>query len=231
MQSNKTRRIYVRHGNKEYMNGDADIYKHDPGITEYGMKKCKIVAKKLIENWGYPSRIISSPYRRCRETAMVLNSCLEKPFEEIFIDVDLSEYLGNHKNVPIDVTQETKIYRPPHPETFEDMIQRVKKHNDRARRRANELDNGVIWYITHGLIIKQLAHMIGIRLNKQFPCLTCFSILEEEDMIKSEQLLFPDEQKQKKENSWLGHGSHIKKILKRSESIDKILQRGVLQTI
>jgi len=221
---NGVRRVYIRHAPKDYANGNSEIYKHDPGITEYGVEKCKFVARKLIENWGPPTRIISSPYRRCRETAMILNSCLEDPFDEIFIDNDLSEYLGNHRHVAMDVTQETKIYDPPHPETFDQMIKRVEKHNKRARRRANEFGNGVIWYITHGLIIKQLAHLINIKLNKQFPYLTCFSIIEQQDMVKSEQLLFPDLENHEKK--WY-NSNRFTRILKRGEDINK----GVLHVL
>ena len=195
-----SRRIYIRHADKEYMNGYGEIFKHDPDITEYGMERTKKVAKKLVENWGKPNRIVSSPYRRTRETALVLNSCLDQPFEEIFIDTTLSEYLGNHKGVPMDVTPNTKVYHPPHPETFDDLNKRISYHNILARRRANELNNGIIWYVTHGLVMKQLANMIGLRLNKQFPPLTCFSILEEEDIVKGEVMLFQGSLKTEKEH-------------------------------
>ena len=193
-----TRRIYLRHADKEYQNGYSDFYKHDPGITECGMLRIKKIGKELVEEWGKPSRIVSSPYRRARETAQILNHCLEEPFDEIYIDVNLSEYLGNHKHTPMDVTPETKVYSPPHPENFEDLNKRIQKHNLEARRRANELDNGVIWYVTHGLIIKQLAYMIGIKLNKQFPPLTCFSISEQENRVKGEVLLFNVEQNKRR---------------------------------
>ena len=202
MHSKFNRRIYLRHAEKEYSNGYSDIFKHDPGITDYGYKRTKKIAEKLIENFGIPDKIVCSPYKRTRETAMVLNSCLPNPHEEIFIDPTLSEYLGNHSNVPLDVTDHTKYYNPPHPETFEEMLSRVKKHNSKSRRKALDLFNqGTIWYITHGLIIKQLANMIGIKLNKQFPCLTAFSILEQSDMIKTEVLLF-NQEKNDLENKW-----------------------------
>ncbi len=191
------RRVYLRHADKEYSNGSSDIFKHDPGITENGMIKTKKIFNELVKQWGLPTRIVSSPYRRTRETALVLNSCLEKPFEEIYIDVNLSEYLGNHYKVALDVTSQTKNYEPPHPENFSELNERVFKHNIHARKRANELDNGVIWYVTHGLIIKQLTYLIGINLQKQLPPLTCFSITEELEMTKGEFLLFEKHIEQK----------------------------------
>lgn len=207
-----TRRVYLRHADKEYPNGYSDFFKHDPGITEAGMMKTKKVSERLIEQWGIPTRIVSSPYRRARETALLLNSCLEQPFDEIFIDVNLSEYLGNHSHVPIDVTQQTKVYNPPHPENFNDLNIRIKKHNLQARRRANELNNGVIWYVTHGLVIKQLASLIGIKLNRQFPPLTCFSISEDYDMTKGEVLLFtPNNSDLSQKRGW-GDQSKIKRL-------------------
>lgn len=209
----KYRRVYIRHADKEYVNGDSDIYKHDPGITNKGVDKAKMVARHLINQWGLPTRIIISPYRRTRETAKAMKSVLNEVIAlgksnaetntntntnttknkkiPIHIDRELSEYLGNHRTTPIDVTESTLVHDPPHPETFADMKRRVKSHHDKIVKYVKKSES-VIWIITHGLIIKQVAALVGLRMVKDFPSLTCLSIMDDGDNTKGEIIMFQD---------------------------------------
>lgn len=183
------RAIYIRHADKSYGNiNNMEYFKHDPGITEVGVERAKSIAKKLIEIYGEPTQIVSSPYRRTRETSLVMNSVLKNPLEDIIIDTGISEYLGNHSNAVLDVTSATKVHSPPHPETFEHMKHRVKKH----LKKIQKYSKGVIWFISHGLIIKQLAGLLNIKTSKQLPYLTCFSFIERENVIRAEFVLFRD---------------------------------------
>ena len=205
------KRIYIRHADKQYKNMDSELFKHDPGITKIGVERSKKVAEKLIEQYGEPTKIISSPFRRARETAMVMNSILKTPFEEIVIDNSISEYLGNHADSPLDVTQATKVHNPPHPETFDDMKKRVKKHIDKMYKQDHDTPKGVVWIITHGLIMKQIAGHAGIKNSKSFPCLTCLCITETAQMKKSEFLIFRGD---------LKHEREIKKDIKVGKDVD-----------
>jgi broad specificity phosphatase PhoE len=179
------RSIYIRHADKNYLNGCSEYFKHDPGITESGVSRAKHIALELINLYGQPDRIVTSPFRRTRETALVMNSVLNRPLDEIEVDVNLSEYLGNHYNVPLDVMEHTKIYRPPHPENFEQMKLRVKNHLKKIKK-----SNVLTWFITHGLIIKQIAGHYNIKTSKQIPYLTCFSVTEKEEIVRAEFVLF-----------------------------------------
>lgn len=184
MDKNKSaRRIYIRHADKEYANGDADLYKHDPGITDKGVEKSRMVAKRLVEQWGIPDRIIVSPYRRTRETAKVMKASLIEPGIlrkiPVNVDRDVSEYLGNHRTTPIDVTESTLVHEPPHPESFAEMKTRVENHNNKIKKYVKK-HGGVIWIITHGLVMKQVAFLNGIKMSKEFPNLTCLSISDDE---------------------------------------------------
>ena len=184
--------IYIRHTDKDFKNGNAPIFKHDPGITEIGVEKAKIIAKRLIEEYGEPQRIVCSPFRRARETALIMNMACSSPLEEIEVDPSLSEYLGNHNDSPLDVTMATQIHKPPHPENFEDMKTRVKKHMEKNKKEINFEEEGVIWFITHGIIIKQISALFGIKTSKQIPYLTCFSFLEQRGLLHAEFLLFSE---------------------------------------
>ena len=189
------RRIYIRHADKEYANGDATLYKHDPGITEKGIEKAKMVAKHLVEQWGVPDRIIVSPYRRTRETAKVMKASLIEPGIlrkiPVNVDRDVSEYLGNHRTTPIDVTESTLVHDPPHPESFSEMKTRVENHNNKINKYVKK-NGGVIWIVTHGLIMKQVAYLSGIKMAKEFPNLTCLSICDGEMKcdIRGEVIMF-----------------------------------------
>lgn len=196
------RTIYIRHADKNYTNGSAEYFKHDPGITEIGVERAKKIAIKLIELYGKPSRIVSSPYRRTRETSIIMNSMVSPPLPEIEIDSNISEYLGNHNSSELDVTIQTKIHKPPHPENFEQMKSRVKKHVEmnlsnqpkireiESVKRYDKNSTGVTWFVTHGLIIKQIALHFNIKTSKELPYLTCFSILDKKDVLRAEFLLF-----------------------------------------
>lgn len=194
MKQNKpSKRIYIRHADKEYANGDASMYKHDPGITDVGCKKAAMMANHLIDRWGIPNLIIVSPYRRTRETAIAMRSVIKKLKPDlkvqISIDTSLSEYLGNHRAVPIDVTESTMVYNPPHPESFTEMVNRVKTHHNNITGYMEKRSGLVIWVITHGLIMRQVAKLAGIRMAKEFPNLTCLSVSDGDRVTKGEVII------------------------------------------
>jgi len=106
------------------------------------------------------------------------------------IDVELSEYLGHHRHAPIDVTESTLIHIPPHPETFDDMKARARRHHEKITRHTRKRKSGVIWIVTHGLIMQQVASFVGIRMAKRFPPLTCLSIQDGDKITKGEVVMF-----------------------------------------
>lgn len=218
------RKIYIRHADKAYKNMESEFFKHDPGITTTGVERSINVAKRLIEEYGQPDKIVSSPFRRARETAMIMNTVLNNPLEEILIDNNLSEYLGNHNHISLDVTTATRIHNPPHPETFHEMKSRVKCHVEKMRKKTTQKET--VWFITHGLIIKQVANSINLKTTKTFPCLTSLSIVETPDMIKGEFILFQGKLKQESDEStsFTTHTTH-KSHTSHKNKITKILQK------
>jgi len=214
------RKIYIRHADKAYKNMESEFFKHDPGITMTGVERSISVAKRLVEEYGEPSKIVSSPFRRARETAMIMNTVLKNPLEEILIDNNLSEYLGNHNHVPLDVTTATSIHNPPHPESFDDMKKRVKRHIEKIRKKSSEKET--IWFVTHGLILKQVASSISLKTTRTFPCLTCLSIVETPDMVKGEFILFQGKLKHEKESEEM---FAVPKIKNTKNKITRILQK------
>lgn len=188
--------VYIRHADKEYKNMGAEIYKHDPGITKRGAEKARDVALNLVKKYGEPTEIKTSPFRRCRETGIEMASVL-KEYKELIVDKDLSEFLGNHKDTELDVTISTKIYNPPHPESFEDMKNRVYKHVQKTKKVINKREvkgnEGVVWFVTHGLIIKQIANIFGIAITKSPRYLNSLCIYSDNDRIYAELIMFKED--------------------------------------
>lgn len=56
--------------------------------------------------------------------------------------------------------------------------------------KKNDKSKDVVWVITHGLIIRQISIIFDIKTSKQIPYLTCFSLLEQPNVIRAEYLLF-----------------------------------------
>ena len=165
-------RIYIRHGPKEYKNGDSSELKHDPGLTEQGKFESQKCGGRLLKKYGLPSFIVCSPYKRARETAQEMLEGIAFIFRKnklnydkskapkIIIDTDLSEYLGNHYSETLDVSPETGKYNPPHPESFRDFCARIKHHNEKY----SYLDNGtepLVWFISHGIVIDFIKKQFG----------------------------------------------------------------------
>ena len=70
------------------------------------------------------------------------------------------------------------------------MKYRVKQHDILITNYAKKKTEGVIWVITHGLIIKQLAFLVGVKMAREFPPLTCLSIVDGEKITRSEVIIF-----------------------------------------
>ena len=155
--------------------------------------------------------IISSPYRRARETALSMmktviahskkdNIQTNTP-KKILIDVDISEYLGNHKHVDLDVTDKTAIYNPPHPEKYISLNTRIDKHYNKMTKYSKTHPSENIWVITHGIVIRRVSYLLGMKMSKHFPSLTCLSITEYDDLTKREVLLFHDSEERRHSSS------------------------------
>jgi broad specificity phosphatase PhoE len=169
-------RIYIRHAEKLYNNGNHTTYRHDPPITEQGANQARFLAEVLISSYGLPEAVVCSPYRRTRETAIAMVSvivAITGRMMPITCDVNLSEYLGNHPQEQLDITDGTRAFSPPHPERFGDLDRRLRQHNQTMQ----VLDSmpAPVWFICHGIIITHLARINGVpRPTRRIPPLGSF---------------------------------------------------------
>lgn len=146
--------LYIRHADKQYKNGKNEEYSLDPDITEEGKIAAINKFNSLIDKYGIPEKIITSPYLRTRTTAEIARSVIfEKTnlYIEIYYDNKLGECLKNQvgKDLNICLRPETLIHDPIPPET-------LKEYNDRIYKHAKTMTSNT-WYITHGFNIYTVA--------------------------------------------------------------------------
>lgn len=164
----------MRHGEKEYDNGrgKGNMPIFDPPLTRDAMTKIYENIKP-ITNYKI-RRIITSPLKRCRQTAICVKSLTNA---EIMIDLAISEYLGNwierrHKydsnrwfdqTMPIKGEAVDDLFEP----TFEHFGERIDKLVEMIKKGA--YNNCCL--VTHSVVIEGIyARMFGNdkRENKKF---------------------------------------------------------------
>ena len=151
--------LMLRHGTKQYKNGESDIYPFDPDLTYKGRELIAKITHQFIEEYGEPDLIYCSPYLRTRHTAKIVRSqCVNKP--DIIIDRDLSEFLGAQDELrEEDVRPETWKYDPYPPETREEFTLRAKNIYTKLFNRDDDCQDLKIVIVTHSYtIIKMISY-------------------------------------------------------------------------
>jgi broad specificity phosphatase PhoE len=178
--------IYIRHAPKEYSNGHAPPGRpqHDPSISKRSFQDCEELGNILIENYGLPSMIITSPYLRTRQTAAKLSCAIPESMKcddkNLFIDTNIAEYLGNQRG-QVDVNDDTFYYslKPTTDgeeefplrtgETKPELNERILNHlqmmqilhkEGKENNRVIPETYKIIWIITHGLVISTIYDIL-----------------------------------------------------------------------
>lgn len=162
--------IFLRHSEKEYKNnrGPEGKPRHDPPIKEGFENLIIYKSKKNFLKYGYPQKIISSPFLRTRQTSEIIKNYITKMGKETeyIIDKDVEEYLGFQKpyNGKADLDIETSKYTQPllGVENFQSLkFRAVKFYEDLLKKRAGS--EGTILIITHGIFISKLATHLNLK--------------------------------------------------------------------
>ena len=115
--------IIVRHGRTPANASGELLGRRDPGLDEVGRHQAAAIGRTLAGAY----RIVSSPLRRCRETAAAIGAPIQ--LDDRFIELDYGELEG----VPVaDVPAATwaawqadTAWAPPGGESFDDLARRV----------------------------------------------------------------------------------------------------------
>lgn len=158
--------IFIRHGKKEYKNnkGPKGKPKHDPGLDSF-ISNRNIIQKTFsyFYEYGFPNKIISSPFLRTRLTSKIIKHSLDTNVE-IIIDKEIEEYLGhqNPKGELADLDKETEKYTQPKigVEHFENIQKRILNFYNKIK---NSQENIII--VTHGILIAKLAQHFDVNIS------------------------------------------------------------------
>lgn len=185
--------IFIRHGEKEFSNGKGPLesYQHDPSIINPSVILEK--GEYLKTMFGKPTYCLTSPYLRCRETLfLLLQLNLSKIEYNIYVDKNISEYLGNQKpyyvngkknTIPL-VSPGTLKFNPPHvKEPFKDLVSRCelalevlfeeiksdsfgKSYSKiSSNQKNNKKKEIVVWVVTHGIVISSIYKLFLEKYN------------------------------------------------------------------
>lgn len=175
--------IYIRHCE----DNEADAtFCHDAKITSHGKKKAKKKVKELVQKYGYPSRILCSPFLRARQTLEIFKSILKKLDPEqyaklrrqIEIDTRLGRFFTPEQQKHPEVRGSTKKYQPPVKESINKFVRRLEKQANRCYQKGYFNDDGhVVWCISHGLAIKKLLLSLGLDAPESVPFLESYPMI------------------------------------------------------
>lgn len=145
------RLIVLRHAAKQYKNRDNRNIRYDSPIIEEKREESIAMLKKILSLLDKnPTRIISSPYLRTRQTSQMLvdiTSC-----NDLLIDRELSNFLGWNKQFSEeDFYPNTFEFLPYPPENIDDF--RIRAYNSISNIYYNLKDDDEVWVFTHRFII------------------------------------------------------------------------------
>jgi broad specificity phosphatase PhoE len=151
--------LFLRHGEKQYRNGQSPTLSLDPDLTPSGREAARDRFQQLALSEGAPALLIASPYRRTWETALLAQEAIAKVTGvtvPLVAELALAEYLGNRRRIDSekDFHPHTCSYGPLPVENWGQYQRRVKRYRPNASG----------WYITHGLVIQTLAQRYGVEL-------------------------------------------------------------------
>jgi len=163
MEKNNKTYIWIRHVEKKYNNGrPVDGGKlHDSPIVEDSQTQIEIekLVKELVEIYGIPDNIITSPFLRTRQTSSMIKETVMRMYQrdiKIECSTDVGEFLGfcKNKNEEADLELETKKhYKEPYiigeriKALYERLVTHIKKINRTERN---------VWIVTHGIIMSKI---------------------------------------------------------------------------
>ncbi|HEX4211561.1 MAG TPA: histidine phosphatase family protein [Candidatus Binataceae bacterium] len=181
------RLILVRHGESEGNRDRRFTISPDVELTEIGRKQALDAAQRIRLRFK-PELIISSPFRRARQTSAIIAAELNLPVEvvEEIHERDLGALRGESydklrelvKLAPDFDPKQGWLWRPEGGESYEDVRRRVKAAFDLLRTRFPEHE---VVVVSHGgVMLSMWAHITGKWEGAHLPP-NCGIVLVEHD--------------------------------------------------
>jgi len=170
--------IFIRHGEKMYKNGSPcnNLPAHDPPLKNIAQKEIKKLTIDLVSRFGYPKKIITSPYWRTRQTSELIRAQLLETYDYmpgLEIEKDIGEFLGHQrpKGKIADLEVVTQQYTTGYlgTEGLKDCKNRIISYYINMPVE----EEGNVWVITHGILLHFLYKFL-YRENRHFEELEYF---------------------------------------------------------
>lgn len=155
--------LFLRHGPKAFSNrkGFEGSKQLDAPLTNNGKIQVENWSNELINAFGLPDAIITSPYCRTRQTAEILSkTCIKcDHIPELYIDSIIGENLS-YVNPPPNKNEfynKTLLFSPIIDNSHDEWLNRIKTYyNDLYI----ENDKNIV-IITHGLFVQRIEQLMG----------------------------------------------------------------------
>ena len=158
--------IVVRHGRTAANAAGELLGRRDPGLDDDGRRQAAALAAAIPT----PDRVVSSPLRRCRETAAAFGLDLE--VDERFIEIDYGELEGiPAAELPAETWAAWRAdpgWRPPGGETLEELAVRVAAALDDLAEAAAASDVVVVSHVSP--IKAAVAWALGVGIDISWRC-------------------------------------------------------------
>lgn len=164
--------IVIRHSEKAYKNGRGGdgTLALDPPLTHNGVKMAEQKFEALVDRFGPPNIIISSPFLRARQTAEIArNTIFAKTGKKVKISYNkyIGEFTGNKKHLNIQDCVESTTWNLGvlNHENIQMFNKRIERHSQKYSVDKN------VWYVTHGIVVKRMCKLNGYEIDtSKFLC-------------------------------------------------------------
>jgi broad specificity phosphatase PhoE len=182
-------KLFIRHSYKAYKNGASTVYPLDPYLTVDGevAAENKIVEFIREKKFPLPDKIVSSPFRRARETAEITQKMifiLTSIFIPIEIDLNIREIITKRfagYSFDESFSEVTKYYlqyvedsencAAINNQLYQTETRRLVSFEDskdfqaRIRSFIEHRKGQNIWIISHGSVITEIGHQLGYSMD------------------------------------------------------------------
>lgn len=158
--------ILARHGRTAANASGELLGRRDPGLDATGRRQARAIGEALAD----ADRVISSPLRRCRETAVAIGKPVE--VDDRFIELDYGALEGTPvADVPASTWAAWRAdiaWRPDAGESLEDLASRVRPALTELMDEAAERDIVVVSHVSP--IKAAVAWAMGAGVESQWRC-------------------------------------------------------------
>ncbi len=160
--------VLLRHPDDE---DPEATYTLDPHITIKGIKSILKIVNGLVEEYGIPSIIYSSPLTRCRESSYYIVKYLKDKYNikiEIIITPHISRYFTSNEKKNPDIRDRSVKFNTPVNETWKDFKKRIRYFNH-THKYELKTKNIVVWCVTHYLVIREYSKIYKFPIPDKMP--------------------------------------------------------------